>query len=287
MSNDGPMSNDGAPASAVTDRRRPRADDALVEVRGVDFRFGSHPVLERVDLSVRADEIVTVVGPNGAGKTTLVRIVLGLLRPEGGRVVVHPGLSIGYVPQRLHVDPVLPLTVHRFVSLGSRAPQEDCRRVLDEVGVARLFHEAFQDLSGGELQRVVLARALLRQPDLLVLDEPVQGVDVAGQIELFDVISRIRAARGCGVLMVSHDLHLVMAATDRVVCLNRHVCCAGRPDAVQRHPEFIALFGTRAAQALALYAHDHDHAHDAGGNVVPLENRGEGAAADSTAKGHG
>ena len=271
------------PPPAVSGEARRAAAGALVEVSAVDLRLGAQQVLEHVDLWLRAGEIVTVVGPNGAGKTTLLRVVLGLIKPDRGRVAMPSGLRVGYVPQRLQVDPVLPLTAHRFLSLGTRVKVQRCRQALDEVGASRLFGEALQDLSGGELQRVVLARALLRDPDLLVLDEPVQGVDIAGQIEFYELIGRLRAERGCGVLMVSHDLHLVMAATDRVVCLNRHVCCAGRPETVQRHPEYIALFGPRAAETLAVYAHAHDHRHDAAGNVVPLGG-GPGAAA---ARGNG
>jgi zinc transport system ATP-binding protein len=243
----------------------------LVEVEGVGLTLGTVGVLENVSLAVRPGELVTLIGPNGAGKTTLVRVVLGLQRPQTGRVVARPGLRIGYVPQHLAVDPVLPLTARRFLTLGGKATPERQRAVLEEVGVARLAAAPLRTLSGGELRRVVLARALLREPDLLVLDEPVQGVDITGQVELYELISGLRGRRGCGVLMVSHDLHLVMAATDRVVCLNHHVCCAGRPETVRRDPEYIALFGARAADALALYAHDHDHVHAPSGDVVPLE----------------
>ncbi len=247
------------------------AGEVLLEAAAVDLRLGALQVLQDVDLTVRRGEIVTLIGPNGAGKTTLVRVVLGLVRPDRGRVTLAPDLVIGYVPQRLHVDPVLPLDVRRFLALGGSAARERCQRALDEVGVSGLLEAALHELSGGELRRVVLARALLRDPDLLVLDEPVQGVDLGGQIELYELISRLRKRRACGVLMVSHDLHLVMAATDRVVCLNHHVCCAGRPETVSRDPEYITLFGPRAAEALALYSHAHDHRHDAHGNVVPLE----------------
>jgi len=247
------------------------ADQVLVEAAAIDLQLGGQAVLRQVDLTVRRGEIVTLIGPNGAGKTTLVRVVLGLLRADRGRLALGAGLVIGYVPQRLQVDPVLPLDVRRFLTLGVRADAGRCRQALDEVGVSGLLEAALHHLSGGELRRVLLARALLREPDLLVLDEPVQGVDLGGQIELYELISRIRERRACGVLMVSHDLHLVMAATDRVVCLNHHVCCAGRPEAVSRDPEYIALFGPRAAETLAVYSHVHDHDHDAHGNVVPLE----------------
>lgn len=249
----------------------------LLEARGVRKRFDGRAVLEAVDLAVAPGEIVTLVGLNGAGKTTLLRIVLGLVKPDGGAVRLRPGLRIGYMPQRLAVDPVLPLTVRRFLTLGGLAPRAALEAVLREVDAARVLDSPFQRISGGEAQRVMLARALLRAPDLLVLDEPVQGVDMAGRSSLYETIRRIRDARGCGVLMVSHDLHLVMAATDRVVCLNHHVCCSGSPEDVSRHPEYLALFGRQIAKELAIYTHAHDHRHDAAGNVVPIEG-GTGAA---------
>lgn len=244
--------------------------EPLVEAAGIGLRRNGAALLERVDLAIEPGEIVSLIGPNGAGKTTLVRILLGLMPPDHGSVRRRPGLRIGYVPQRLQLDPVLPLTVRRFLALGARAPEARWTAVLTEVGVPHLLDRAMTALSGGEFQRVLLARALLREPELLVLDEPVQGVDVGGQAEVYALIARIRDARGCAVLLVSHDLHMVMSATDRVVCLNRHVCCEGQADAVSRHPEYLALFGPRVAASLALYAHHHDHVHDAHGDVVPL-----------------
>jgi zinc transport system ATP-binding protein len=242
----------------------------LVEVRGVSLGFGGDTVLSNVDLAIAPGEIVTLIGPNGAGKTTLVRVVLGLLAPGAGTVIARPGLTVGYVPQRLQVDPVLPLSARRLLDLPRPHPDERVLAVLAEVGAEALAERQVRALSGGELQRLLLARALLRDPDLLVLDEPLQGVDLAGQIALFDLIAAVRDRRGCGVLMVSHDLHVVMAGTDRVVCLNRHICCSGHPETVTRHPEYLALFGRRAAESLAIYSHDHDHAHDLDGTVVEL-----------------
>ncbi|MHA1537983.1 MAG: ATP-binding cassette domain-containing protein, partial [Alphaproteobacteria bacterium] len=221
-----------------------------------------------VDIAVSPGEIVTLIGPNGAGKTTLIRVLLGILKPSGGVVHRRPGLKIGYVPQRVSPDPVLPLTVERFLTLGARAGGGRVARALDETGIGRLRKRPLDVLSGGELRRAVLARALMREPDLLILDEPVQGVDFGGQIALYELITSLRTRRGCGVLLVSHDLHLVMAATDRVVCINRHLCCAGHPEAVTRHPEYLELFGSRAGD-LAVYTHDHDHEHDLSGRVVP------------------
>jgi zinc transport system ATP-binding protein len=250
----------------------PRTVAPLIEAIGVTVRIGRHELLSGVDVEVFPGEILSLVGPNGAGKTTLVRVLLGVLQPSRGGIRRHPGLAVGYVPQRLHVDPTLPLSVGRFLSIGRR--RRDGARPADalaEVGAAHLERALVAELSGGEFQRVTLARALLRDPDLLILDEPAQGVDFNGQLELYTLIERLRDERGCGVLLVSHDLHVVMAATDRVICLNRHVCCAGRPEAVSRHPEYLNLFGHRAAAGLAIYTHEHDHAHDLTGAVVEAE----------------
>ncbi len=254
-----------APEAMTTEAEPPTG--VLAEVAGGDLARGGKAVLSDVGLTARAGEIVTLIGPNGSGKTTLVRVVLGLLRPDRGRVYLRPETRVGYMPQRVVVERTLPLTVARFLALGARGAGGRLGAVLGEVGAAGLGARPVQALSAGEMQRVLLARALLREPDLLVLDEPAQGVDVTGQEELFDLITRIRDRRGCGVLMVSHDLHLVMASTDTVVCLNHHVCCTGRPEAVSRDPAYLALFGPHAGRGLAVYAHQHDHRHDAGGEV--------------------
>jgi zinc transport system ATP-binding protein len=234
----------------------------LLKANGVVKRFAGRLVLDRVDLTVTEREIVTVIGPNGAGKSTLLRILLGLAAPDSGEAWIRPGIRIGYMPQRLQVDDTLPLTVRRFLRLGGSQREAAMRAALDEVGAAEVLDTAIQSISGGEFQRVLLARALLRDPALLVLDEPVQGVDVAGQEDLFQLILDIRDRRGCGVLMVSHDLHLVMAATDTVVCLNHHVCCTGRPETVRLDPAYLALFGAARGSGLAVYTHHHDHVHD-------------------------
>ena len=234
----------------------------LIRATGLVKTIGARKILDHVDLAVHEKEIVTVIGPNGAGKSTLLRILLGLAPPDRGEAWVKPGVRIGYMPQRLAIDDNLPLTVRRFLTLGQRHNDTMLRMALDEVGAPQVLDSPVQSISGGELQRVLLARALLRDPALLVLDEPVQGVDVAGQEDLFRLIVDIRKRRGCGVLMVSHDLHLVMAATDTVVCLNHHVCCTGRPEAVRVDPAYLALFGAARGGALAVYTHHHDHVHD-------------------------
>jgi zinc transport system ATP-binding protein len=234
-----------------------------------------------VDLDVAPGEIVCLIGPNGAGKSTVVRAAVGTLAPTEGTVERAPGLRVGYVPQSLAIDRTLPLSVRRFMTLTARHGREEVLQALRQTGVAHLADQMLHSLSGGEFQRVLIARALVRRPDLLVLDEPVQGVDFAGELALYDLIREIRDRLGCGVLLVSHDLHVVMAATDTVVCLNGHVCCSGAPQAVAEMPAYRNLFGARAAGALAVYQHRHDHTHDHGpdhgGAVAPL--RGSGGEA--------
>lgn len=244
--------------------------DVLIEGRGLVKALGAREVLTGVDIAVREREVVSLIGPNGAGKSTLLRLLMGIMTPDNGIVARRPRLTIGYVPQRLEVDPALPLTVERFMALGC-CDTTRLKEALAEVGVPDAAPKAIQELSGGELRRVMLARAILRAPDLLVLDEPLAGVDVGGQAELYRLIGRLRERYGAGVLMVSHDLHLVMAEADEVICLNHHVCCAGHPEAVSRDPAYSALFGRDLDSAVAVYAHDHDHVHDEAGHVVPLE----------------
>ena len=242
--------------------------EPLLTVERVQLTLRGNPVLRDVSFQVGAGEIVALIGPNGAGKSTLARVALGLVKADGGRVWRKPGARVGYMPQRLQVDDILPLSVRRFVTLGAAAPVARVRATLAEVGAAALLDAPVQAISGGEMQRVLLARALLRQPELLVLDEPIQGVDLNGQYELYDLIGSLRQRHGCGILMVSHELHLVMATTDRVLCLNRHICCSGHPDHVARDPAYLALFGLDGARHLAVYHHQHDHRHDLHGAVV-------------------
>lgn len=235
-----------------------RTAATLLEATDISLTLGRSQLLDNVSFSIESGEIVTLIGPNGAGKTTLIRVILGLLRATTGKIYQRPGISIAYMPQRLQLDATFPLSVKRFLSFaGKKISTGDIRKVLEQTGAAQVMNSAMQQLSGGEFQRVLLARALLRQPHLLVLDEPVQGVDVHGQVELYELIGRIRSEQGCGVFMVSHDLHLVMAATDRVLCLNRHICCSGTPAMVTSDPEYLRMYGH-----LALYQHDRGHHHE-------------------------
>ena len=252
----------------------PTNKELLLETHDVTLALQGRLILDHVSITVPRGEIVTLIGPNGAGKSTLVRVVLGLIKPDSGEVKLAPNIRVGYMPQRLTIDPVLPLTVRRFLTLACQCSEKRLREVLSETGAAHLLDSPMQTLSGGETQRVLLSRAMLRDPDLLILDEPVQGVDVGGQEELYRLIGNIRKHHRCGILMISHDLHLVMSATDHVLCLNRHVCCSGHPDTVRVDPNYVALFGRMPV--LMPYSHHHDHNHDAHGNVVESEAKHEG-----------
>ncbi|QPH52623.1 metal ABC transporter ATP-binding protein [Pontivivens ytuae] len=237
---------------------------SLVTVTGLGVDAGAQRILTGVDLTLAPGEIVTVVGPNGSGKTTLLRAILGAIQPSTGRVERQAGLRIGYVPQVLHIDQTLPLTVRRFLDLPVRRGAAAVREALVDAGADGLEKRQMTDLSGGQFRRVLLARALLEKPELLILDEPTTGLDQPGSAAFYRQIEAVRATLGCAVLMVSHELHVVMSASDRVICLNGHVCCHGTPEVVASAPEYRALFGTGTQGALALYRHDHDHGHDHG-----------------------
>lgn len=233
----------------------------LLSVEHLNVRYGATEVLRDVSLHVDPREIVTIVGPNGSGKTTLLRAIVGATPTATGQITTAPGVKLGYVPQRLHIDATLPITVTRFLSLPGGATRGDRAAALARAGVPDLGPRQMSQLSGGQLQRVLLARALVAQPQLLLLDEPTAGLDQPGSAAFYRLIDDVRRDTGCAVLMISHELHVVMAASDRVICLNGHVCCHGTPEHVSSAPEYRALFGSGTGGALALYRHDHDHAH--------------------------
>jgi zinc transport system ATP-binding protein len=234
---------------------------SLVTVEHADVLRGRQRILHDVSLKIDKGEIVTVVGPNGSGKSTLLKLLIGEIRPATGRVTRQPGLRIGYVPQALRLDPTLPMTVRRFLGLPRAVGRTEAEAALDLAGAGHIADRQMSDLSGGQFQRVLLARAALGRPDLLLLDEPTQGLDQPGSAAFYRRIEELRRATGCAVLMVSHELHVVMSASDRVICLNGHVCCEGTPAHVSAAPAYRELFGTGTGGALALYRHDHDH-HD-------------------------
>ncbi len=240
----------------------------LIEAHDVGVRRNGSWLVRNVCLTLHEGEVVTLIGPNGGGKSTTAKAVLNLLEIDEGHVSMRDGLRIGYVPQKLTIDWTLPLTVKRLMTLTGKASVEEINEALGLVGLEGRENASVQNLSGGEFQRALLARALLRKPDLLVLDEPVQGVDFSGMIALYELINRIRRELRCGVLLISHDLHIVMAQTDRVVCLNGHVCCSGSPHTVVEDEAYKSLFGAQGAESLAIYRHHHDHSHDEHGDIV-------------------
>ena len=237
---------------------------SLVQVEDLSVRYGASTVLSKVSLRVEPSEIVTIVGPNGSGKTSLLRAIIGAVKPVKGRVTQGSGVKIGYVPQKLHIDETLPITVARFLKLPGGVTTAEINQALAQAGVPDLTKAQLSQLSGGQFQRVLLARALIGTPDLLLLDEATQGLDQRGSASFYQQIEKVRQDTGCAVLMISHELHVVMSASDRVICLNGHVCCEGTPAVVASAPEYRALFGTGTGGALALYRHEHDHGHDLG-----------------------
>ncbi|MCC0044359.1 MAG: metal ABC transporter ATP-binding protein [Brucellaceae bacterium] len=244
-----------------------RTTEPLVSLSGAGIFRDRRWLVRGVDMTIRPGEIVTLIGPNGSGKSTTARMATGILQPDEGTVSRRASLKVGYVPQRLAIDRSLPLSVGRLMRLTGRTPADKVRAALAATGVAHLANAQVHDLSGGEFQRVLLARAIAQEPDLLVLDEPVQGVDFNGEVAMYELIGEIRDRAGCGVLLISHDLHVVMAATDTVICLNGHVCCSGSPENVAASEEYRSLFGARAAEAVAFYRHQHDHTHLPDGRV--------------------
>jgi zinc transport system ATP-binding protein len=236
---------------------------SLIAADHVCVRFGEDEVLHDISLQIAAGEIVTILGPNGSGKSTLLRTLLGIVPAAEGRILRQAGLRIGYVPQRLMIDRTMPITVRRFLSLPVRVADAEATEALARVGMAGHGSDQMTQLSGGQLQRVLLARALLGNPQVLMLDEPTQGLDQPGEAAFYRLIEEVRRDTGAAVLMISHDLHVVMAASDRVICLNGHICCEGTPRVVSTAPEYRALFGLGTQGALALYRHEHDHEHPA------------------------
>ncbi|MFC3723806.1 ATP-binding cassette domain-containing protein [Neoaquamicrobium sediminum] len=250
-----------------SDPTEPARREILVSLKGAGVHRGGRWLVRNVEFDIARGEIVTLIGPNGSGKSTTARTAIGVLKPDEGSVKRLASLTVGYVPQKLAIDWTLPLTVERLMTLTASHPAAEIREALDSVGIAHLARAEVQALSGGEFQRALLARAILRKPDLLVLDEPVQGVDFSGEVALYELIGAIRDRTGCGILLISHDLHVVMASTDTVICLNGHVCCRGTPQTVVASREYQKLFGARAAGTLAIYRHHHDHTHLPDGRV--------------------
>ena len=241
-------------------------NNLLVELNNAGYHHNDKWLVKGVSLSVEKGRIVTLIGPNGSGKSTTAKIALGIYKKIDGEVEKYTN-KVGYVPQKISIDWTLPLRVHDFMLLTENLKDEAINEALSLTGVIHLKDKNLGNLSGGEFQRVLLARAISKKPELLVLDEPVQGVDFTGEIALYELIKKISDKLNCGILLISHDLHTVMSATDHVVCLNGHVCCSGSPIDVAKNNEYKALFGEQASQILSRYEHKHDHVHTNEGEI--------------------
>ncbi|MDE4003528.1 zinc ABC transporter ATP-binding protein ZnuC [Glaesserella parasuis] len=239
----------------------------LIELKNITMHFGQKTALQQINMAIYPNTVTTIVGPNGGGKSTLLKILLKLLKPTTRDVIYSRNVRIGYVPQKIHLDHSLPITVKNFLSLKKGITAKDIQQAAELLSISHLMHNSLQKLSGGEMQRVLLARAILNQPNLLVLDEPTQGVDMNGQIELYQLIHQMREKLNCAVLMVSHDLHIVMEDTNKVLCVNQHICCSGTPEAISSDPTFIQHFGDQFSKNIAFYTHHHNHRHDMHGDV--------------------
>ena len=241
--------------------------DTLVRLSKAGIYKDKKWLVRDVDLEINRGKIVTLIGPNGSGKTTTAKIALGLYKSISGNVERNTQ-NISYVPQKVSIDWTLPVRVIDFMVLTQNLKQDDISEALDLTGVKHLKRSNLRDLSGGEFQRVLLARAIAKKPDLLVLDEPVQGVDFTGEVALYSLIKEISEKLNCGILLISHDLHVVMSATDYVVCLNGHVCCCGTPKDVAQSKHYKELFGEKSAELLPIYEHNHYHVHSSDGNII-------------------
>ncbi|PVX39856.1 zinc transport system ATP-binding protein [Pasteurella langaaensis DSM 22999] len=239
----------------------------LIELKDICVNFGQKTALQHINMAVYPNAVTTIVGPNGGGKSTLLKVLLKLIKPSSGKIKYGKNVRIGYLPQKIHLDHSFPITVEKFLSLKKGISQSDIQQAIELLSIGHLIKNSLQKLSGGEMQRVLLARAILNKPNLLVLDEPTQGVDINGQVELYQLIHQTRKTLNCAVLMVSHDLHIVMADTNNVLCVNQHICCAGSPETISAEPAFIQHFGDQFAKNIAFYTHHHNHRHDMHGDV--------------------
>ncbi|MCK3657412.1 zinc ABC transporter ATP-binding protein ZnuC [Pasteurellaceae bacterium Pebbles2] len=248
------------------------SEQPLVELKDISVIFSQKVALQHINLRIFPNSITTIVGPNGGGKSTLLKVLLKLLSPTKGSVTYRADLRVGYVPQKIHLDHSLPVTVERFLSLKKGIQKSDIQQALELLSISHLIKNSMQKLSGGEMQRVLIARAILNKPNLLVLDEPTQGVDINGQIELYQLIHQTQQKLNCAILMVSHDLHIVMADTNEVLCVNQHICCAGTPETVSNDPKFIHFFGDQFSKNIAFYTHHHNHNHNIHGDICCQNN---------------
>ena len=236
--------------------------DSLISANNLKVIRQGRMILNDVSLSIGPKEFITIIGPNGAGKSMLLKCLMGFYKSEEGVVTKKKNLKVGYVPQRFIPDSIMPITAKRFLTLKKKIKKDDLSQIIAETSIEKLLNKPISILSGGEFQRVLLARSLLGDPELIVLDEPAQNLDITGQIQFYKLLEKIYKERSLSILMVSHDLHMVMASTNQVICLYHHICCSGQPHMVTQDPKFESLFGSEMANMMAMYRHHHTHAHD-------------------------
>ena len=235
---------------------------SLIEAKGLDVNKQGKEILKDVSISVNKNDFITIIGPNGAGKSVLLECLMGTFSPDRGEINKKDNILIGYIPQNFNPDNSMPISVERFLMLRKKFTGEELKIISDETNILNILSKKLSNLSGGELQRVLLARSLLGNPELLILDEPAQNLDIKNQLNFYNLLNEIYQKRDISILMVSHDLHMVMASTKQVICLYHHICCSGEPQAVAKDPEFITLFGNDMAKMMSVYQHTHDHSHD-------------------------
>jgi zinc transport system ATP-binding protein len=233
----------------------------LIETKNIFLKEGDKEILKDISLNIAQDDFISIIGPNGAGKTTLLKIILGITKADKGVVNKKKNLRIGYVPQKINIDHSLPVNVKYFLMLCAKINKTELQKIVSETKIEMLLDKNIYDLSGGEMQRILLAKALINNPEILILDEPAQNLDLNGQIEFYKLLQEIYKEKKIAILMVSHDLHMIMSATKKVVCLYKHICCQGEPEAVSKNPEFISIFGKDMSKLISVYNHFHDHEH--------------------------
>ncbi|MCE3255593.1 MAG: Zinc transporter, ATP-binding protein ZnuC [Rickettsiaceae bacterium] len=237
---------------------------ALVSLKGISLSLNNQKILKNINLELKKGEITTLIGPNGGGKTSIARILIGILKPDSGKVFISKKARIGYMPQKLEIEKTIPLKVIDFLNLNHANPgkaQEEIKKFSKKLNIENILEKSIHEISGGQLQKVSLVRSLINNPDLLVLDEPTQYMDIAAQAEFYQIIEEIRTQKHCAVLIISHDLHIVMQKTNQVICVNHHICCEGSPESINNHPEYLSLFGNNKIDNIAIYSHHHDHQH--------------------------
>ena len=236
--------------------------NALISAKNVSVLKNQKSILENIDIQINKKDFITIIGPNGAGKTMLLKCLMGFYKPTSGMIERKEKLKIGYMPQSINIINTMPMTVKGFITVKKKYDDVSLHKVITEVNLGEIVNKQLSVLSGGEMQRVLLARSLLNNPDLLILDEPAQNLDISGQLNFYKLIQEIYSKRDISILMISHDLHLVMVSTKKVLCLYKHICCSGAPQQIAKDPEFLSMFGKDMANMMSIYQHSHDHDHD-------------------------